>query len=66
MMNDGHGTASKPIGVTRSLEPGHVAPRAEGLVPNGAIFHGRAAVTVKLEVVVEPAVSGQETLRLSD
>jgi hypothetical protein len=36
--------------------PGYIAPRAEGLVPDGAIVDGREAVTAKLKVIVDPAV----------
>ena len=44
---------------------GHIAPRAEGLVPDGAIFNGREAMTAKLKGVVDAAVCREKTLRVT-
>ena len=65
LTDGGHQSALEPLMSHGHWNSGHIAPRAEGLVPNGAIFNGREAVTAKLKVVVDPTVSGQETLRVT-
>ncbi len=41
---------------------GHFAPSTEGSVACGAALVGGQAMATELEVVVDPAVGGQETL----
>ena len=44
---------------------GDVTPRTEGSVLGGTAFVGSEAVATKLEVIVDPAVGGKETLRMT-
>jgi hypothetical protein len=51
--------------VSAELTSGHsgeIAPGAKGAVPSGTVLGSGEAVTAELEVVVDPAVGGEEAL----
>jgi hypothetical protein len=44
---------------------GHIVPCAQGGIASRAMVTGRQAMTAKLKVVVNPAMVGEETLRVT-
>ena len=42
-----------------------IVPDTKGLVTSGTVLFGSEAVTSELEVVVDPAMGGEETLRVA-
>src|SRR5215471_8835095 len=44
---------------------GHIVPRAEGGIASRAIVVGIEVMTRELEMVVDPTVGGEETLRMT-
>jgi hypothetical protein len=43
---------------------GNIVPCAEGSIASGAILVGIEVMTTELEMVVDPTVGGEETLRV--
>jgi hypothetical protein len=50
---------------TRGSNTGKITPGAKGVVANGTVLGGGKAVTAKLEVVVDAAMSGKKALRMA-
>ena len=44
---------------------GHIVPRAGGGIASRAIVVGIEVMTTELEMVVDPTVGGEETLRMT-
>jgi hypothetical protein len=61
-----HRPGSEQVGSDGRCSSGYIVPRAEGGIANAAVCTGGEAVTAKLKVVVDPAVIGQEALRVPD
>ena len=50
---------------SRASHTGEIAPGTKGAVTSGTVLFGSEAVTAKLEVVVDPAMGGEEALRMA-
>jgi hypothetical protein len=50
---------------SRGSRTGDIAPGPKRVVTSGAMLFGSEAVTAELEVVVDPAMGGEEALRMA-